>query len=57
MSKWTFFFNKQDLAVMDLWRGGTAQEEADEEEAKGAEEKTVIDVRSTQKVPEEDPSH
>ena len=42
---------------MDLWRGGTAQEEADEEEAKGAEEKTVIDVRSTQKVPEEDPSH
>ena len=52
-----FFFNKQDLAAMDLWRGGTAQEEADEEEAKGAEEKTVIDVRTTQQVPKEDPSH
>lgn len=36
MSKWIFFFNKQDLAVMDLWRGRIAQEEADEEEAKGA---------------------
>ena len=52
-----FFKKKQDLAVMDLWRGGIAQEKADEEEANRAEKKTVIDIRSTQKVPEEDPSH
>ena len=42
---------------MDLWRGGIAQKKADEEEANRAEKKTVIDIRSTQKVPEEDPSH
>lgn len=42
---------------MGLWRHGIAQEEADEEEAKGVEEKTLIDVRSTQEVLEEDPSH
>ena len=41
MSKW-IFFKKQDF---DLWRGGIAQEEAHEEEANGAEEKTVIDLR------------
>lgn len=47
---------KQDLAVVGLWRHGIAQEEADEE-AKGVEEKTLIDVRSTQEVLEEDSSH
>lgn len=55
MSKW--ITKKQDLTVVGLWRHGIAQEEADEEEAKGVEEKTLIDVRSTQEVLEEDPSH
>ena len=30
---------------MDLWRGGIAQEKADEEEVNRAEKKTVIDIR------------